>query len=310
MQGDNEVVLTHKLQAEVVYPLKQVKRPNEIKEAHITKSYDTPMTREAVARLIQKMIIRHRETALPIKSMKHWLDLNNFGSYSDNKWVRAITDTLFRKMGGTWERINQRFSVEELTDMVMNFWQNKFNIRENYIMPSLYEYNEEKDEDDDEPFPGFEDDEDDSVYVPSAPVEAEHKYWSDKGDYSKEYDYYWKKLVPSNGHAETLQGELLRCMSSIVYDRYNNGFGNNRKPPSLLLYKYREKFMPYMKNPDDFLNFFKLYKDINFGYNTYVQKNWRGDKYIDEIVDGIVRYIMHTKLEPFPKEDKFFPDED
>jgi hypothetical protein len=96
----------------------------KINEA-ITRSYLFPMSKEKVASIIKKMIIKHQQTALPIKSMKHWLDLNNFGSYSDNKWIRAIVDTLFRKMGGSWERINTSLSIDQLTNIVMNYWQKK-----------------------------------------------------------------------------------------------------------------------------------------------------------------------------------------
>ena len=50
------------------------------------------------------------------------------------------------------------------------------------------------------------------------------KYWS--GD-NTHYQDVWDQLVPANGPASTLEGELLRAASRLYYDWYNNGFGNN-----------------------------------------------------------------------------------
>jgi hypothetical protein len=50
------------------------------------------------------------------------------------------------------------------------------------------------------------------------------RYWSDTPE---EFQQYWNALVPSEGPAKTVQGELLRAANKIYYDYYNNGFGNN-----------------------------------------------------------------------------------
>jgi len=48
-------------------------------------------------------------------------------------------------------------------------------------------------------------------------------YWSDNGKYQKAYDYFFNKLVPSSGTAETPEGELLRRLSRIYYRYFNDG---------------------------------------------------------------------------------------
>jgi hypothetical protein len=41
------------------------------------------------------------------------------------------------------------------------------------------------------------------------------------------YHFLYDQLVPNEGRADTLEGELLRAISRIHYDYLNNGFGNN-----------------------------------------------------------------------------------
>ncbi|HEC86934.1 MAG TPA: hypothetical protein ENI49_03585 [Thermoplasmatales archaeon] len=53
-------------------------------------------------------------------------------------------------------------------------------------------------------------------------------YWESNGKYQKEYDKLYKKLVPDSGKAKTTDGELLRCMTRIYYEAYNNGWCNDK----------------------------------------------------------------------------------
>lgn len=49
------------------------------------------------------------------------------------------------------------------------------------------------------------------------------KYWNKQGKYQKEYDRLFKMLVPKEGKAETEDGEILRVLSNVYYDVFNNG---------------------------------------------------------------------------------------
>lgn len=53
---------------------------------------------------------------------------------------------------------------------------------------------------------------------------ATGRYWHNTPD---EFTQYWDQLIPSEGSAKTVEGELLRAANKIYYDYYNNGFGNN-----------------------------------------------------------------------------------
>lgn len=59
----------------------------------------------------------------------------------------------------------------------------------------------------------------DRVSLPDEPS----TYWAGKGQLQKEYDALYNELVPSMGAADTIQGEVLRAASKIVYRHYNDG---------------------------------------------------------------------------------------
>lgn len=52
-------------------------------------------------------------------------------------------------------------------------------------------------------------------------------YWGETGVYQSVYDRLYKNLVPDSGEAETLHGELVRCISRLYYDYNNNGNMNS-----------------------------------------------------------------------------------
>jgi len=51
-------------------------------------------------------------------------------------------------------------------------------------------------------------------------------YWNNNSKYEKQYKILYDKLVPAQGRAKTIHGEVLRCMSKVYYDLFNNGGGN------------------------------------------------------------------------------------
>lgn len=51
-------------------------------------------------------------------------------------------------------------------------------------------------------------------------------YWNERGVYQAEYDRLYKELVPQQGEADTHHGELLRSISRLYWDFFNNGGGN------------------------------------------------------------------------------------
>ena len=48
-------------------------------------------------------------------------------------------------------------------------------------------------------------------------------YWQGTGVYQKEYDDLYERLVPKRGCADTIAGEMVRGVSRLYYDYFNNG---------------------------------------------------------------------------------------
>ena len=54
-------------------------------------------------------------------------------------------------------------------------------------------------------------------------TEKGNNYWNESGAYWNEYSKLWDEHVPPSGKAETIVGEMIRCISRLQYDYYNNG---------------------------------------------------------------------------------------
>ena len=51
-------------------------------------------------------------------------------------------------------------------------------------------------------------------------------YWNNQGAYKEEMSRLTDEMMPSEGSAETLNGELIRAANRLYYDYCNNGNGN------------------------------------------------------------------------------------
>lgn len=69
------------------------------------------------------------------------------------------------------------------------------------------------------------------------------RYWDNAGKYQDTYNRLSGELVPAEGHASTVAGEMLRAMSNVYYDYYNNGACNldgGRQNDAYLLMAYSD----------------------------------------------------------------------
>tara|TARA_R100001086_G_scaffold63867_1_gene29634 strand:+ start:13164 stop:13655 length:492 start_codon:yes stop_codon:yes gene_type:complete len=88
-------------------------------------------------------------------------------------------------------------------------------------------------------------------------------YWNDEGIYQTEYNELYKILVPDCGDAPTIQGELIRVVSRLNYEYFNNGNCNAQH----VLYDWNGEYETgveidkYYQRMLDFLRSYSVAKD-------------------------------------------------
>lgn len=114
-------------------------------------------------------------------------------------------------------------------------------------------------------------------------------YWSDNGKFQAEYDRLRAKLVPDEGKAETLRGELLRCLGNIYYDCYNNGGWNlemkHFKKQIWTIGDAEEEITPFMKDPSNFRFILNKFED-----DTWDNQIWEMEA-LEDLANAVIQYV-------------------
>lgn len=122
-------------------------------------------------------------------------------------------------------------------------------------------------------------------------MKYENTYWNGKGKYEEEYHTMFENLVPLQGKADTEAGEVLRRISTLYYDLYNNGDvqSNSRNAMNFLI-RRAGKLSEFTIGMDDeqLVDFLKSLpsNSRNFG---------KCQEYVDTlelIVDAIILYAQ------------------
>lgn len=138
-------------------------------------------------------------------------------------------------------------------------------------------------------------------------------YWNEKGDYQKEYNQLISQ-VPKSGKAKTLGLELLRCLSNLYYDCYNNGWANEKLVELEVLEKNESKIssfykgrLPLKKLLGNLRVIQETLKGEETSYNSYdeEEQDWYFDykslsdfskssvePYLDDLADAIVLFNL------------------
>lgn len=116
-------------------------------------------------------------------------------------------------------------------------------------------------------------------------------YWNHNGRHQKAYNSLNSALVPSSGACETVEGELLRAVSKIYYDAYNNGGGNNVSGPLCFL---KEK-LPGFKS-----EWFSAIEEPAHGNGGYSKADYG---ILEEMTDTTIRYVKSKNGKYTPNED-------
>jgi len=129
----------------------------------------------------------------------------------------------------------------------------------------------------------------------------ENTYWSQNGKYQVDYDRL-VGLMPAMGNSNKVAGELIRCVSRLGHELYNNGMGNNSSGAVNMLRAYGaidgdtyETIYPMTRG--------RIY---NSGYN--------GDSFqraIESSIDQTIKFILdNPELETKNNEVDMFTYED
>ena len=131
-------------------------------------------------------------------------------------------------------------------------------------------------------------------------------YWGSRGKYQKLYDTLYAQLVPNSGKADTPAGELLRQISRVYHDLYNNGWGNGPHTDAVhILDEYRLAIQDAMSNPANFSIFWQAFQDSNFGEDVGVDLPVKEQKALDDVVDGVIQ-VTKTLVEKQKKHPHIF----
>lgn len=76
-------------------------------------------------------------------------------------------------------------------------------------------------------------------------------YWNENGAYEKETNELWSRLVPAQGKAATVNGELIRIAHRLYHEYFNNGNCNARNEEDECcnsVDEYWQEMIEYVRN--------------------------------------------------------------
>ena len=125
----------------------------------------------------------------------------------------------------------------------------------------------------------------------------ENTYWNKSGAHQAEYDRLIE-LMPMSGKSDTLAGELIRCVSRLGHELYNNGMGNNSSGAVNMLMDLE------VINCDTWETIHPLTR------GKLYQGNYDGDKFqraVESAVDQTIQHILNNpELETTPNAQSMF----
>jgi len=116
-------------------------------------------------------------------------------------------------------------------------------------------------------------------------------YWNEKGKYEKAYARIWSSHIPMNGSCTDMRAELVRCISRVYYDIYNNG-GGNVLAGSYFLVFMGANLPEHLQKEFKVVN--RVFDDADEDNFSLIYKTFSEDEYaiaLDRLVDGIVSYV-------------------
>ena len=117
-----------------------------------------------------------------------------------------------------------------------------------------------------------------------------NSYWNNNGKYNLEYENLWRRLVPVEGKASTVAGEVLRAVSRLYYRWYNDGdriqvrLGEWVAVSAIKAFKYLYQF----HEPGSGFSTKKLMEDIVFA-DTEEEYELALERAVDAIIEWAIK---------------------
>ena len=115
-------------------------------------------------------------------------------------------------------------------------------------------------------------------------------YWNGQAKYADLHSKLWDELVPGQGEAESVKGELVRCVGRLVYEYYNNGNCNAVEGGTITEY-YQDMldFIDRYTDNVDIDGFEKVMCESEYGYESNFSYN-REEAYT-QFVDSVMEEV-------------------
>jgi len=134
-------------------------------------------------------------------------------------------------------------------------------------------------------------------------------YWESTHELYPTYQTLYDRLVPGSGQAETMHGELLRMISRLHYDIFNNGLCNNKLPEIEFILESKDKFVSLLKEPTSINLIYKLEskllkqanEDLSSHYwseddddESYVEPVTCDQAFCDQLDDVVTAIVLYV----------------
>lgn len=147
--------------------------------------------------------------------------------------------------------------------------------------------------------------------IKSTDAFSKASYWDNNGAYQKQGDKLYKKLVPAEGAAKTLHGELIRGINRLFYEYCNNGNCNAIINDFEEIDYYYGKFIDLIEDslcdviyPWEVRSICSDIREVikdaahNIPYRTYFSEE-NMNKY-NRMCDVVIWYVLNTKDRKLP----------
>jgi hypothetical protein len=131
------------------------------------------------------------------------------------------------------------------------------------------------------------------------PTEYPNSYWKGTGKYQKEYEELYQKLVPKQGSADTLNGELIRAISILSHEFFKNNNANaytaneyDSLPP---LYNKLLNLIDY-NVPGSTKSVYEIRKVIG----ARAKKTKSTINLYNQLADKVISYVLTHEDKPLP----------